>query len=59
MVYNFKNVKDLNSETIKVVPLPEGFPGRPKANIYEVITTALHGAKKWSHERFRYFLIDY
>ena len=34
-------LKGVNSETIKMVPLPEGFPVRSNANLYKVITTSL------------------
>ena len=56
ILYKFK---DLNSKTIKGVPLPEAFPDRSKANLYEVIMTSLQVAKKWSHEGSRYFFIKY
>ena len=38
-------LKDLNSETIKVVPRPEGFICRSKANISEVIMASFQGVK--------------
>ena len=41
-----------------MVPLPEGYSRQSKANLYEVNMTSLQGAIKWSHERFRYFLIN-
>ena len=42
-----------------MVTLHEDFPDRSKANLYEVVMTSLLGAIKWSHEGFRYFLIQY
>ena len=50
-------IKNLNSEAINVVPLPEGYSRQ--INLYEVFMTSLQGAKKWSHEGFRYFLMKY